>query len=694
MKTAITLFFLFCSLSSYSQPLWMWQNPRPMALYKNDCVMLDNNTFIFIGSFGTIIRTSNSGNSWYQVEPVANKHLYHIRFVNPTTGFICCAGGILLKTTNSGTSWFSVPTNSIKALTSMFFINSSTGYIGGSGIIIKTTNSGVSFSTLVDTLSGYVSDIMFPEENIGYATMSSSYKIIKTTDAGVHWTPQLTGGVNAYQCYFSNAKNGMTLSQNNGYLLKTSNGGNNWLLHPIGTLGYQNDLKFVNQTTGFIASSSPNVIMKSTNTGENWFPFYTGFRILDFNWLNEQNGIGITPEGTGSSYWSIVRSTNGGVSWFENYEEIGNNYKINSIAYSDTNIGVAVCDTARILLTTNGIWNEIPSGVLFGFRLNEVKFINANTGFIIGNNATILKSTDKGITWENRFMGWSGNYTSIDFMNEKTGYIGNGNRIFKTTNSGENWGKIDMPISQAWTGIYFFDDNTGIVGGGEYILRTTNGGSNWTNIIFEPINPVLDIIFFDSMTGYALGGRNDRRTTNGGLNWVEIDSISNTSLVKVNDSTAVATDGHILKKTTNSGLNWFLFSDRVNNEVINDVEYLDNGQYVIAGNKGNILRTFTPGTVGINNSVENIPVKYFISQNYPNPFNPVTKIKYEVPHRSPIKIIIYDLTGREIRTLVNEFRDPGMYEAVFDGAGLSSGAYFYRIESPDFSQTRKMILLK
>jgi hypothetical protein len=91
---------------------------------------------------------------------------------------------------------------------------------------------------------------------------------------------------------------------------------------------------------------------------------------------------------------------------------------------------------------------------------------------------------------------------------------------------------------------------------------------------------------------------------------------------------------------------------------------------------------------------EEIPTEYSISQNYPNPFNPTTKIKFALPKSELTKIIIYDFLGREIRILINKKVEAGYHEINFDSHNLSSGVYFYRIQSGDFIQSKKMILMK
>jgi len=107
----------------------------------------------------------------------------------------------------------------------------------------------------------------------------------------------------------------------------------------------------------------------------------------------------------------------------------------------------------------------------------------------------------------------------------------------------------------------------------------------------------------------------------------------------------------------------------------------------------------TQGIIGlIQNSFE-IPERFTMFQNYPNPFNPSTKIKFSVPKNAKqqaanVKLIIYDVLGREVATLVNEELKPGSYEIAWDAGGYASGIYFYKVKSDNFVDTKKMVLLK
>jgi hypothetical protein len=102
----------------------------------------------------------------------------------------------------------------------------------------------------------------------------------------------------------------------------------------------------------------------------------------------------------------------------------------------------------------------------------------------------------------------------------------------------------------------------------------------------------------------------------------------------------------------------------------------------------------------VNISVTNItennhsPVSYKLYNNHPNPFNPSTLIKYSVANESYTSLKIYDALGNEVITLVDDVKAAGTYQVIFDASGLSSGIYYYTLQSGSFTETKKMNLLK
>jgi len=89
-----------------------------------------------------------------------------------------------------------------------------------------------------------------------------------------------------------------------------------------------------------------------------------------------------------------------------------------------------------------------------------------------------------------------------------------------------------------------------------------------------------------------------------------------------------------------------------------------------------------------------IPKEFSLQQNYPNPFNPETVISYQLPANSSVSLKVHDVLGREVSTLVNEIQSAGSYKVNFNASNLSSGIYFYKFQAGEFTQTKKMILVK
>jgi hypothetical protein len=94
------------------------------------------------------------------------------------------------------------------------------------------------------------------------------------------------------------------------------------------------------------------------------------------------------------------------------------------------------------------------------------------------------------------------------------------------------------------------------------------------------------------------------------------------------------------------------------------------------------------------NSIDLLPSSYKLSQNYPNPFRNETKIKYCIPDKVKIKLEILDPDINTIKTIADDFEEPGTYEIIFDAKSLPSGVYFYRLQAGSFVETKKMVLMK
>ena len=97
---------------------------------------------------------------------------------------------------------------------------------------------------------------------------------------------------------------------------------------------------------------------------------------------------------------------------------------------------------------------------------------------------------------------------------------------------------------------------------------------------------------------------------------------------------------------------------------------------------------------GVSEESDEIPTEFLLAQNYPNPFNPSTSISWQLPVGSQTTLKVYDILGREVATLVNEYKQAGKYETEFNAAILPSGVYFYQLKAGEYTSVKKMLLLK
>lgn len=131
---------------------------------------------------------------------------------------------------------------------------------------------------------------------------------------------------------------------------------------------------------------------------------------------------------------------------------------------------------------------------------------------------------------------------------------------------------------------------------------------------------------------------------------------------------------------------------RTNSVLLDSVTQLQNPTNWTFTNPGSCIRLdYLTGTPGNNSE---IPTVFKLYNNYPNPFNPSTSIKYDIPRNSFVQITIYDILGKYVTSLVNQQMEPGRYEAVWDARNYASGTYLYKIETDDFTDVKKMILVK
>ncbi len=281
-------------------------------------------------------------------------------------------------------------------------------------------------------------------------------------------------------------------------------------------------------------------------------------------------------------------------------------------------------------------------------------------------------------------------------------------RIFKTINGGINWFVTDtiQGIKTISNGGFLkvspWDPTAVFTVVDDYCAISTNSGYDF---VIRTDLPSFKFIVFDEGDQYYHGVAPDNRiwcrAYYPGGSWIPASNQFNILSIDYDpdDHTIwyAGSDNNGVYKSVNAGITFSLFNNSFtpSNKVIGISIDGGTGDTIIVATDKRVYKVWASHIVTsiqpINNSM---PDAFSLFQNYPNPFNPTTNIKFQMPKSGFVKLIVYDLLGKEIQTLVNEKLSPGTYEVDFDGSSLPSGVYFYMLESGNFTETKKMMLVK
>lgn len=374
------------------------------------------------------------------------------------------------------------------------------------------------------------------------------------------------------------------------------------------------------------------------------------------------------------------------------------------------NKAIVVGFNGLVRTTTNGGTNWALTSVGISSNLHKVTFMNDLMGVIIGELGIILYTSNGGVSW-NSTGSVSNNLNDVRYVEvggetSNTAYItGTNGLILKSTNGGLNWNSLNSGTTQMLNDVSFSDFNTGYVcGSNGIVLKTTNGGVNWTpkNTGYTDINN-YGTRFLNKDTGVVVGGNagftNGQifKTTNGGTTWVVKlsnfpGSINMPYYHDANTITVVGNYGVILR-SYDGGNSWTIQGNQ-SNEYLHDVDFSNPSIGIAVGKNGAIVKTTSGGLVNVSIQSSLTPESFSLKQNYPNPFNPSTKISFDIKNSTFATLKVYDMTGKEVNSLVNGNIAAGTYEVTFNASELNSGVYFYTLKTNEFTETKKMMLVK
>ena len=624
--------------------------------------------------------SSNSGSNWlskYNGLPANCSVLTSV--VNDTNLFVGTDRCGVFLSTNNGTSWASVNSGLTNTEVYALAVSGTKLFAGTNGGVFLSTDNGTSWNAANTGLTDdYVRALAIRGTNLFAGTAGFiGGGVFLSTNSGTTWT---------------NKSSGLTT-------------------HIIQALA-------ISDTNIF--AGTPAGVFLSTNDGTSWTKINTGLTKIDVRSLivsgtNIFAGTfgGLTEIETFSG--SVFLSTNNGINWTEVNNGLTTN-RVLSLAVSGTNLfaGTAGFDGGVFLSTNNGSsWTET------GLR-------NVNVYALTVSGKNLFAGTDKGVTLPYRLF-IPENYSPSKKYPLVLVLHGNGaqgtNNISQMDETATVWAN---PVNQANYPCFVVVPQCPV--------NDVWGDAPVAGAVIDLVDSLIREFTIDTnrlyITGHSMGGFGtwDMITLfpnrfaaaipmSGGGHPALVSNIGNTPIwdfhgalddVYLSRDMITALEGigrtvvYINCSYDYCSVPFDTIAMYVHNHAdLFYTEYQYGGHFDIVTESYNYPLLFPwvfdkhlKNTIGDVIASGKLPEGFELKQNYPNPFNPVTTINYSIPSNGNVKLKIYDILGREVATLVNETKAPGNYEVNFNAANLPSGVYFYRLQTGDFIQTKKMILMK
>ncbi len=551
---------------------------------------------------------------WTELNPrVPRVDYLGIYFVNKDTGWACGDLGTIIKTTDGGESWQTLQTNTTTPILKVRNYNGQLIIASGyDGLILRSTDGGQNWAQVASGVTGDLWGLEMINNTLGWACGNYN-SLIKTTNGGISWEVKTIPGYNSdlWWIEFLNEDYGF-ISGNPGQVIKTTDGGESWQIMQTSVFTPLYSLDLIDSLHIAAAGYGGNHVY-SSDAGESWeaTPLY-GLPNEDLNcvkYINIDTGYVLT-------FWTgMWKTTDRGESW----QGVANTGEYELQFFPEELIGYAA-GTGLTVTKADGDLNIWRKAIL-NDNFSDVFFTSEQKGFVLSRS--LYKTTDSGITWGK--VGGVPGGSDLLFLDSLTGFLGASSSIYKTTDGGESW--YPTQGSNGAGKIFFISQTTGWAIHSNVIYTTTDIGENWFVQFNAPLSlNFSSITFIDSLSGWVSGTR-PYKTTDGGTNWVQQ---TNPNIWLSDDVYFPNTDtgwigkyssiNNSLFKTSDGGLNWTGVPEVVGARKFyffpDPVHWLTIGfsRYYITNDYGNSWYEFTAdvswGLVSFNSVTNNLG--YFV----------------------------------------------------------------------------------
>jgi photosystem II stability/assembly factor-like uncharacterized protein len=681
---------------------------------------------------GAIYHTSDGGTTWIIQKDTSSRYqnINNVYFYDAMHGWACGDTGTVLYTMDGGSTWIqSVNVPTMENLLGIDFVNTNIGFIcGKGGVIIRTQDGGVNWILLSTPTTQNLCNVSFFDANNGFAIVNSNVNnVLWTNSSGFLWSLSsytLPPGSSS-KMYDSDAIKGTSHAWMIGYhgnILHSTNKGQSWT-HITKLYGSSTDspygtaIEFYDTNIGY-AGGRNGEVYKTIDGGAIWDTLYigTGERVKYISVINADTVIAI------GNNQQLLKTIDGGSTWFPIIDWPRPAFRALGIVDS-MNLTVSTFEGDLSRTNDGGSTFSYPGNQSSATKggIHAIKFYSPTFGLYGGDKGQIAKSINSGMSW------YKTNVTGINDLKRiqsifiynqniawACGGLGNNGRIYKTTDSGENWNEV-FTLNDIFYDIYFLSDQIGFaISDDGNIFKCSDGNTNWALIDTLSDHNLRAIDFIDNLNGFVVGYNGIiGKTTDGGNSWEIVDTLNYAGgeLSKTDElwdiEFVTGTEGWIaagnaiagngaLYHTVDGGHSWDKF-DSPNDRSILKLGFISPTCGWASGSFGTILKFVIDS--GINKLNSKLPNSIVLHSNYPNPFNPKTNIKYYINNAGNTELIIYNIRGQKVRTIIKDYQTPGNYYFTWDGKNdarkqVSSGIYFYQLKFDNEIYAKRMILLK
>jgi hypothetical protein len=685
-----------------------------------------------------LMTTGDSLGQWVQVGPPG-----FLTSVLKTTSSIMVgsAGAGIYYSTDNGATW-------LDRNTGLMNLNVTGLSSAGQNIYASTRGGGVYLSSdngaswtpvnswLISLDVGCVGafDTKVFAGPVGYGAFCSS-------DNGATWLPAGKGMATDTVTLFYSTSSRIFAGTTRGLCISTD-GGKTWAKSASGLPPGADVRGFASIANRLFVGFRHGGVYTSNDGGAIWSAVNNGLLHVDVTCLAATSDASPTLV-VGTATGGIYTSVDSGASWTATTLGLSSN-AVSALATGGSSVYAALGEGVRVSSDAGMHWASTGTAL----PVSKVTCLGLiGTSLLAGaNHSGVYLSTDRGDNWVAFNQQLSNTEVTCMAISQSMAYVGTtGGSVFHRSVGDSAWtngGNAFQNLSISALGVAGSIIVTGPAARG--IFYSSDDGSNWT----LADGSVVDVrgtqfLSFASWSSYIFGGslnygifrsadyaRSWVRKNNGlgnltvrslavsgsrlfagtsgglfvstdnGESWVSSGtSLAGSSVV------SLATSGNMIFASTselgvgvstNQGLTWQFVNEGLPGTVTATV-FCDGEYAYLASTLGGVYRrslTELLSTLDVHSPSPVSALEFALLQNYPNPFNPKTVVSCQWPVASRVKLVLYDMLGREVATLLDGQKEPGTYEVTFDGTGLASGVYLCRLQAGDFVTVRKLVLMK